>query len=78
MHSIPSLNVVDLMLDAVCVVNADSSIVFVSPAFERIFGYRPEEVVGKRMLDMVHPEDLAITQRQAVSYTHLRAHETDS
>lgn len=69
MQSIPSLNVVDLMLDAVCVVNADSSIVFVSPAFERIFGYRPEEVVGKRMLDMVHPDDLAITQRQARSVT---------
>ncbi|MBT9512491.1 MAG: diguanylate cyclase [Acidovorax sp.] len=69
MHSIPSLNVVDLMLDAVCVVNVDSSIVFVSPAFERIFGYRPEEVVGRRMLDMVHPEDLALTQRQARSVT---------
>jgi diguanylate cyclase (GGDEF)-like protein/PAS domain S-box-containing protein len=69
MHSIPSLNVVDLMLDAVCLVNVDSSIVFVSPAFERIFGYRPEEVVGKRMLDMVHPDDLAITQRQAKSVT---------
>ena len=69
MHSIPSLNVVDLMLDAVCLVNVDSTIVFVSPAFERIFGYRPEEVVGKRMLDMVHPDDLAITQRQAKSVT---------
>ena len=69
MHSIPSLNVVDLMLDAVCLVNVDSTIVFVSPAFERIFGYQPEEVVGKRMLDMVHPDDLAITQRQAKSVT---------
>lgn len=69
MHSLPSLNVVDLILDAVCVVNVDSSIVFVSPAFERIFGYRPEEVIGKRMLDMVHPDDLAITQRQARSVT---------
>jgi len=69
MHSIPSLNVVDLMLDAVCLVNVDSTIVFVSPAFERIFGYQPDEVVGKRMLDMVHPDDLAITQRQAKSVT---------
>ncbi|MGP1630272.1 MAG: diguanylate cyclase domain-containing protein, partial [Giesbergeria sp.] len=41
--------------------------VFVSPAFERIFGYRPEEVVGRRMLDMVHPEDLGVTSSQAES-----------
>ena len=65
MHSISSLNVVDLLLDAVCMVQADSRIVFVSPAFERIFGYAPAEVVGRRMLDLVHPDDRAITQNQA-------------
>ncbi len=74
MHSIPSQNVVDLLLDAVCVVHRDSTIEFVSPAFERIFGYAPEEVIGKRMFDMVHPEDLAITQNQAqrVAEGHLQ------
>lgn len=65
MQSISSLNLVDLLLDAVCVVQVDSTIVFVSPAFERIFGFAPEEVIGKRMLDMVHPEDVAATQQQA-------------
>ncbi|MGP1691038.1 MAG: PAS domain S-box protein, partial [Giesbergeria sp.] len=49
MQHISSLNIVDLLLDAVCIVQPDSRIVFVSPAFERIFGYRPEEVVGRRM-----------------------------
>ena len=39
MQSISSLNLVDLLLDAVCIVRGDSSIVFVSSAFERIFGY---------------------------------------
>ncbi len=56
---------VDLLLDAVCIVNADSRIVFVSPSFERIFGYTPQEAVGRRMLDMVHPDDLATTEQQA-------------
>lgn len=65
MQSISSQNVVDLLLDAVCVVHVDSTIEFVSPAFERIFGYAPQEVIGKRMLDMVHPDDLAVTERQA-------------
>lgn len=69
MQSISSLNLANSLLDAVCIVQADSTIVFVSSAFERIFGYAPEEVVGKRMLDLVHPEDLAATQRQAQSVT---------
>ena len=69
MQSISSLNLANLLLDAVCIVQMDSTIVFVSAAFERIFGYKPEEVIGKRMLDMVHPDDLPATQRQAQSVT---------
>lgn len=69
MQSISSANIIDLLLDAVCIVQADSRIEFVSPAFERIFGYAPQEVIGRRMLDMVHPEDLAATERQARSVT---------
>ena len=65
MHRISSLNVVDLLLDAVCIVEPDSTIVFVSPAFERIFGYTPQEVVGRRMLDLVHPDDKPSTAKQA-------------
>ena len=65
MQRISSANIVDLLLDAVCVVQPDSTIVFVSPAFERIFGYTPDEAVGLRMLDMVHPDDLSSTQQQA-------------
>ncbi|MDP3227551.1 MAG: diguanylate cyclase [Acidovorax sp.] len=67
MHSINSLNVVDLLLDAVCIVEPDSTVVFVSPAFERIFGYTPEEMTGRRMLDLVHPDDKPATTQQAQS-----------
>ena len=42
-QSISSQDMVDLLLAAVCIVNADSRIVFVSPSFERIFGYTPQE-----------------------------------
>ena len=69
MKTLAPPNVVDLLLDAVCIVKADSSIVYVSPAFERIFGYAPEEVIGRRMLDMVHPEDRPATQSQAERVT---------
>ncbi|MCC6072515.1 diguanylate cyclase domain-containing protein [Massilia sp. GCM10020059] len=53
----PPAGFVDLLLDAVCVVDAEGRFLFVSAACERIFGYRPEEMVGTLMIDMVAPED---------------------
>lgn len=47
----------DLLLDAICAVDANGICVSVKGACERIFGYTPEEMVGKYMLDLVHPED---------------------
>ena len=53
----PLAAVLDLLLDAVCVVDADGRYVYVSAAFERIFGYRADEVLGTRMIELVHPDD---------------------
>ncbi|RPA59304.1 diguanylate cyclase [Shewanella frigidimarina] len=50
-------DVMDLMLDAVCVVDKAGTFVFVSAAFEDIFGYSPDEVIGKPMIDHVYSED---------------------
>lgn len=47
----------DLILDAIFAVDADGVCRSVSGACERIFGYTPSEMVGKTMLDMVHPAD---------------------
>ena len=58
-------NFVDLMLDAVCVVDPQGRFVFVSAACERIFGYTPEEMIGRAMMDMVLPEDRARTLHAA-------------
>ena len=58
-------NVIDLLLDAVCVVDAAGRFVFVSAACERIFGYTPEEMVGRTMIELVHPEDREKTLRAA-------------
>jgi diguanylate cyclase (GGDEF)-like protein/PAS domain S-box-containing protein len=48
---------IDLLLDAICVVDTEGRYVHVSASFERIFGYAPEEVIGRRMIELVHPED---------------------
>ena len=44
---------IDLLLDAVCVVDREGRYLFVSAAYERIFGYAPEEVVGRAMIELV-------------------------
>ncbi|WP_024300914.1 diguanylate cyclase domain-containing protein [Pseudogulbenkiania sp. MAI-1] len=56
---------IDFMLDAICVVDAEGRFVFVSAASERIFGYTPEEMIGRAMIELVHPEDRARTLQAA-------------
>jgi diguanylate cyclase (GGDEF)-like protein/PAS domain S-box-containing protein len=55
----------DLLLDAICVVDAESRYVYVSAGYERIFGYAPEEVLGQPMLELVHPDDRERTLQAA-------------
>ncbi len=49
-------------MDTICVVDREGYLLFVSAASERVFGYKPEEMVGRRILDFVYPQDLAKTQ----------------
>jgi PAS domain S-box-containing protein len=51
----------DLLPDAICVVDRQGRFVSVSGACERIFGYTAEEMLGKPMIDLVLPEDRART-----------------
>ncbi len=44
-------------LDAIAVVALDGEVLFVSPSVERILGYRPDDVTGRALLELVHPED---------------------
>ena len=61
----PLANVMDLLLDAICVVDREGRYRFVSAAFERIFGYAPEEVIGRSMIELVHPADRERTLQAA-------------
>jgi len=54
-------SVMDLLVDTICVVNAQGRFVFVSAACERTFGYTPAEMIGQPMIDFVHPDDRART-----------------
>ena len=58
-------NIVDLLLDAVFMVDAHGRIVYVSAAVERILGYTPAEMTGMAMIDLVAPEDRERTREEA-------------
>lgn len=58
---IPHDKLLDLLLDVVCVVDRDGRFLSVSAASERVFGYSPEEMIGRTAFEFIHPEDHAAT-----------------
>jgi diguanylate cyclase (GGDEF)-like protein/PAS domain S-box-containing protein len=61
----PLAEVLDLMPDVVCVVDPEGRLLFVNASFQRIFGYAPDEVLGRQLFSLLHPHDLEITTAQA-------------
>jgi two-component system sensor kinase FixL len=49
--------------DIITIVDGDGTIRYESPSIEGILGYRPEDLIGKNVLDFVHPEDVTATER---------------
>jgi diguanylate cyclase (GGDEF)-like protein/PAS domain S-box-containing protein len=47
--------------DIIAVIEADGTLRYVSPAVERLLGYRPEELIGRNVAPAFHPDDLART-----------------
>ena len=43
--------------DIVTVLSAEGVITYESPSVERLLGYRPEELVGKKVFEYLHPDD---------------------
>jgi PAS domain S-box-containing protein len=52
--------VVDNSTDVISLVDLDGMLVYVSPAQERMLGYRSEELVDTALLDLVHPGDAPV------------------
>ncbi|WP_052729196.1 PAS domain S-box protein [Chromobacterium vaccinii] len=44
--------------DLVCVVDQLGCITYLSPSSEMMTGYRPDEALGRRFIDFIHPDDL--------------------
>lgn len=55
----------DLLLDAICVVNPSGEFIYVSAGAERVFGYQPDEMIGQSMFQFMHPDDHDKTRKVA-------------
>lgn len=66
--------VLDLLVDMVCMVDGEGRYVFVSAACERLLGYTQEELIGRDMIELVHPEDRARTLEAAAKVMRGRPH----
>jgi PAS domain S-box-containing protein len=52
----------DLSPDLLAVVDQEGTFQRANRSWEQILGYKPEEIVGTRCLDLLHPEDVAATK----------------
>jgi PAS domain S-box-containing protein len=50
--------VIENAADVICSVDADGKFVAVSPASEATFGYKPDELMGRRFIELIVPEDV--------------------
>nr|WP_269813807.1 diguanylate cyclase [Bowmanella yangjiangensis] len=57
--------ILDQLMDAVCVVDEHGQFLFLSAACEEILGYKQHELVGKPMIELVHPADRQRTLKAA-------------
>ncbi len=63
--------IADNSSDVIGIVDHTSLVLYSSPACERALGYTPQELVGKRLFDISHPDDVphAIEQAQALLHS---------
>src|SRR5437762_5054011 len=54
----------DLVLDILCVADAQGYFTRVNPAFTRVLGWTSEELLARPLLEFVHPDDHAATLRE--------------
>ena len=62
----------DASLDLLVIRDIAGVVIRVSPSWQRTLGWSLEEMVGTRLLDLVHPDDLADTKSSAVEVENRR------
>ncbi len=59
--------IMDHSLDMICTIDEQGRFVFLSAACEKVLGYPPSELAGKKYIDLVHADDVTKTNEAALS-----------
>ncbi|MHA2283161.1 MAG: PAS domain S-box protein [Promethearchaeota archaeon] len=54
-------NLINSVLDVLIELNLDLTITYINPQVSEVFGYSSDEIIGKKSLDFVHPDDISRT-----------------
>jgi PAS domain S-box-containing protein len=60
-------NILDQAIDVICIIDEDGRLEVVSSASEQVWGYKPEELIGTRYMDLIYEKDKELTQEVAAS-----------
>jgi len=63
---------IELAPDIIYRVDSEGTILFVSRAVEEVLGYPPEDLVGKCLLDLVHPNDIEKCRKRIAEHNRGR------
>ncbi len=53
---------VENAMDALIIGDEQGNYIYTSPSFERLFGYKQQELVGRSSFDLFHPEDVSVNK----------------
>lgn len=62
--------------DAIALSSADGKIFYASPSTVRVLGYTPEELMNVRGMDLLHPDDVVLTELLGLQLREPGAHVT--
>lgn len=63
--------ITEMLSDIICETDTSGIATYISPSCKRVLGYAPEQLIGKTIFDLVHPDDVSnalIAFHNAVAY----------
>lgn len=57
--------IIDTSIDVICTINANGEFVEVGAASRQVWGYMPQELLGKQFIEFVYPDDRPRTNQEA-------------
>jgi len=62
------VSLIEQSSDIISVIERDGSIRYQSPAVERTFGYKTDELIGRNLFEFLHPDDIPTLKREFAKF----------